>query len=135
MEIMLKKLVLYIWQLPQHLFAVIILFLFKGIQDSEYKDKKVFKVYGKFIFGVSLGNYIILHNVYFTQSNWRLTQTIKHEYGHSIQSLYFGPLYLIVIGIPSATFNVISRISPTFAKNYYNRWPENWANKLGESDL
>ena len=26
---------------------------------------------------------------------------LVHEYGHTIQSLIFGPLYLIVIGIPS----------------------------------
>lgn len=28
-------------------------------------------------------------------------ETLKHEYGHSIQSKILGPLYLIVIGLPS----------------------------------
>lgn len=58
-------------------------------------------------------------------------RTMVHEYGHTIQSLILGPLYLIVIGIPSsiwaATFNnKDNKIS------YYSFYTEKWANHLGE---
>lgn len=43
-----------------------------------------------------------------------------HEFGHRFQSLLLGPLYLFIIGIPSA----ISR-SPTF---YTEKWANAWAN-------
>jgi len=44
----------------------------------------------------------------------------KHEFGHRLQSLVLGPLYLFIIGIPSA----ISR-SSSF---YTERWADAWAN-------
>lgn len=28
-------------------------------------------------------------------------KTIKHEYGHQLQSYILGPLYLLIIGLPS----------------------------------
>jgi hypothetical protein len=121
----------YIWQLPQHLFALLILKLYKKkiYSTYDYKTSKVYVLRGP-LFGVSLGKYIIIS----TKHN---EITVKHEYGHSLQSLYFGPLYLLIIGIPSATMNFISSISymffnGKFAANYYKRWPESWADKLGE---
>ena len=32
---------------------------------------------------------------------------LVHEYGHTIQSLIFGPLYLIVMGIPSTLWGFL----------------------------
>jgi len=29
-------------------------------------------------------------------------RTLVHEYGHTIQSIILGPLYLLIIGIPSS---------------------------------
>ena len=61
---------------------------------------------------------------------------IRHEYGHSLQSLILGPLYLPVIGLPS----FLRANVPVFAKNwrsgrkdYYDFYPERWANKLGRT--
>ena len=76
--------------------------------------------------GVSLGNYIFILN---SNDN---DFAIKHELGHRIQSMILGPLYLLIVGLPSALFNVISSHSKKFSKNYYRRFPENWANKLGK---
>ena len=37
---------------------------------------------------------------------WTMTELLKHEYGHTIQQLFLGPVqYLIKIGIPSDRFN------------------------------
>ena len=59
-----------------------------------------------------------------------------HEYGHSIQSRIFGPLYLLFIGVPSFLRVIYSRYYYYKTKknwsNYYNGYPENWANKLSK---
>lgn len=59
---------------------------------------------------------------------------LVHEYGHTIQSLIFGPLYLIIIGIPSALWGFL----PYFQKkrkegiSYFSFFTEKSANYLGE---
>lgn len=60
---------------------------------------------------------------------------LVHEYGHTIQSLLLGPLYLIVIGIPSSTWAG----TPYFVKmrkekriSYFSFYTESWADSWGE---
>ena len=58
---------------------------------------------------------------------------VMHEYGHSIQSLILGPLYLLVIGIPSfiwANLPYFNRKRGRKHISYYSFWPERWANEL-----
>ena len=62
-------------------------------------------------------------------------QLLVHEYGHTIQSLLFGPLYLILVGVPSVGWSFL----PIFVKkretdriSYFSGYPERWANHLGE---
>ena len=58
-------------------------------------------------------------------------RTLVHEYGHTIQSIILGPLYLLIIGIPSSiwamTFN-----NKGNTISYYSFYTEKWANALGE---
>ena len=77
-----------------------------------------------YLSGASLGRYIVL-------KPYDNMTTVRHEYGHVRQSRMLGPLYLIVVGIPSAINNLRSRRSQTVRNNYYNMYPENWADKLG----
>lgn len=77
-----------------------------------------------YLSGASLGRYIVL------KPHHSMT-TIRHEYGHVRQSRMLGPLYLFVVGIPSAINNLRSRKDPKVYENYYNMYPENWADKLG----
>lgn len=59
---------------------------------------------------------------------------LVHEYGHTIQSLIFGPLYLVVMGIPSTLWGFL----PVFQKkresgvSYFSFFTEKFANYLGE---
>jgi hypothetical protein len=119
-----KRIVLYIWQLPQHVFAIVLLFIFhkKMVSVSKYKCGVV--NYLDVGWGVSLGKYILLRQN-------AAEKTVKHEYGHSIQSMYFGPLYLIIIGLPSIVMNLLSRVNILNEEKYYERWPESWADSLG----
>lgn len=58
-----------------------------------------------------------------------------HEYGHCIQSLMLGPLYLIAVGLPSylwANLSTLRKLRREKGLSYYAVYPENWANRLGE---
>ena len=63
---------------------------------------------------------------------------LAHEYGHTIQSLVLGPLYLPIIGLPS----VVWLNSPAFKRwrkrtgtSYYSFFTERSANLLAERVL
>jgi hypothetical protein len=43
-----------------------------------------------------------------------------------------GPLYLFIVGIPSVTMNMLTKAKILKRENYYKRWPETWADKLGK---
>ena len=60
---------------------------------------------------------------------------LVHEYGHTIQSLILGPLYLIVMGIPSTLWGFLPSLSRKRKKSglsYFSFFTEKWANQLGE---
>lgn len=123
-----------IWQFPQHIIAYIIMLInHKSVEPMVNKDGILYYlVEHLFDCGVSLGNYIFLDS----DGNYDCIM-VRHERGHQIQSLILGPLYLIVIGLPSIIGNIINRIKYKYFKKYYNPdyyykqpW-EAWADKLG----
>ncbi len=59
---------------------------------------------------------------------------LLHEYGHSLQSVILGPLFLLVIGLPSllwAGLPVARRYRKRRGKSYDWFYPERWASHLG----
>ena len=75
--------------------------------------------------GVSLGKFI------FVSKNAPET-TVKHEYGHYLQGLRLGWLYLFVVGIPSILWAAFGgRYRRKKGVSYYSKYPENWADRLG----
>lgn len=57
---------------------------------------------------------------------------LKHEYGHTIQSKILGPLYLLVIGLPSIIWaGCFKKYREKNKISYYSLYTEKWANKLG----
>lgn len=122
-----KKVLLWVWQLPQNLAGWLISRWSKSrlITDTS-EDQYTVYFYKKFFgSGVSLGDYIIL------ESSRRNIKTIHHEHGHQKQSRMLGPLYLIVIGLPSLLGNIYSRIFHKSCEWYYRQPWEAWADKLG----
>ena len=118
------NILLYIWQLPQNLLGLLIIKITKANIVDVLEASSIYRC--KSNFGVSLGKYIILGEKFLYQPF-----TILHEYGHCRQSLYLGWFYLLIVGIPSFAMNILSRIfKGKFAQNYYNRFPENWADKI-----
>ena len=62
-----------------------------------------------------------------------------HEYGHSIQSRWLGPLYLPIVGLPS-TLRVGYAVAYKWIhkrrwSGYYRGFPERWADELGGADV
>ena len=121
-----KYLLMYLWQLPQNLLGV----LYRDL--LAYKEKvylvnntEDFTLYTKDTPGsVALGRYIFI-------SSRAGSNTIKHETGHVKQSQILGPLYLLLIGIPSIIWAAVyKKIVPN--KSYYWFYTEKWANKLAQ---
>jgi hypothetical protein len=92
------KILWFLWGLPQNLIGAIMhIFLIKSaIKTQKYKDSVILFLPGNYG-AVSLGMFIF----FFSDFGKNTEKTIKHEYGHSIQSKILGPLYLLVIGLPS----------------------------------
>jgi len=128
----LLQIVLYIWQLPQNIVGLITWAIMKGNESfsEDYKGEKLLfseRMSG----GISLGKYIILMKRYYT-NNLETNDTVNHEYGHSRQSLYLGPLYLIIVGIPSIIWaGLYGNVIPYTHNGYYKFYTESWADKLG----
>jgi len=60
---------------------------------------------------------------------------LVHEYGHTIQSMLLGPLYLVVIGIPSMLWGFLPNLNALRKEkqiSYFSFYTEGWANICGE---
>lgn len=138
-----KKILLWIWQLPQNLIGLIIT-RFANVSTVYHiagQDFRVWFVPCLFRCGVSLGEYIIFDQRVYGRYDTTayLTKIVNHEAGHTLQSRMLGPLYLLVVGLPSILLNNIwDRL---FHKKwsykdryewYYSRYPEKWADDLLE---
>lgn len=66
---------------------------------------------------ITLGSYINMNN--------HDEKTLRHEYGHTKQSQYLGPLYLKIVGLPSLVGCVVD-----VNHEHRNEWYEVWANNI-----
>jgi len=128
------KTILFIWQLPQNILGSILCLIERTKKAREsgityHETKKP----GPFMkrCAISLGAFII------ADSRVADKTTILHESGHQRQSLFLGPLYLLVIGIPSLCGNLTDRLmhrkwSDEKREKWYHSLPwESSADKLG----
>lgn len=116
----------YFWQLPQLIAAFIYYQYLKSkdeILDTCTCQGAIVFIKRKSCGSVTLGSYIFL-------SPRATDTTVRHEWGHTRQSLILGPLYLIVIGIPSIIWAATHRvIAPNKPYDWF--YTESTANKLG----
>ena len=135
-----KNWLLMLWTLPQSVLGIIVV-LFTGakpckkwINNVGY-DYFVSKRFNNSWSSVSLGEFVI-----FAKEDYVNENSIKHEYGHHIQSNYFGLFYLLIVGLPSVIGNLWDRIahknwSHKKRKQWYYAQPhERWAELLGGVD-
>ena len=136
------RLIQWTWGLPQTLAGAILFALNKDFPHFSYKGAIVTKWNSKS--SVSLGMFLFVTDDSFfyypeLQRDYDEEQFSKmlmvHEYGHTIQSLIFGPFYLFAVGIPSLAWSflpVFVRKRTDAGRSYFSVYPEKWANKLGE---
>lgn len=134
MVTLLKLLFLFLWQLPQNIVGAFCTLSYNKLHPYYTRDGDLVDVYFKpwFNSGISLGDIIILDSMYDQGvSVETLYTTIYHEHGHQIQSRILGPLYLVLIGLPSLIGNLVFRLFKINSKYYYKQPWEAWADKLG----
>lgn len=126
----LLKFLLIIWELPQNLLGSLLLAFYKASSVSIVKmhgyPERIVYFSDYMPTGISLGGIIIVNS----RSGGATSKSVAHEYGHTIQSMYLGPLYLIVIGLPSLLWNM--RCRGNLELDYYSFFTERWADKLGK---
>lgn len=112
---------LYVWELPQNVLALILFRIF-GIKGQDrvitLNGYKRIEFLWKLKTAVSLGRYVLIGQILRdTRQDIRY-----HELGHCVQSIHWGWLYLVVIGIPSMWVNLTTRI----IRRMYNSKPFRW---------
>ena len=78
-----------------------------------------------------LGSSLSLGMFVFTRTPYD-QRLVQHEYGHTIQSLILGPLWLFAIGIPSLVWcGCFKGYRGRRKVGYHSFYTEAWADKLG----
>lgn len=114
-----------LWGLPQTILGLALwLALGKGHRHGEFRSAYVKE--WRLRAGLSMGMFIFV-----PQGTRR--PLLLHEYGHTIQSLMLGPLYLLVVVIPSVVWAGVPRLERMRSQrrySYYRFYTERWANLL-----
>ncbi|MBO4604772.1 MAG: hypothetical protein J5657_05685 [Clostridiales bacterium] len=108
-------------------------FLYHGAVVTEWKLKSSVSL-GLFVFVAEDPNFIGRFKDRFTREEMK-ERLLVHEYGHTIQSLILGPLYLFVMGVPSALWGALPpcyKMRRRRHMSYFWFFTERWANYLGE---
>ncbi|NQZ84417.1 MAG: hypothetical protein HRU03_01745 [Nanoarchaeales archaeon] len=131
MNYFLRNIILWTWCLPQTLLGILLYIILKLRKDianvTQHKDITLITTRDtKLLIGISLGKFIFINESKLDN------ELIKHEYGHTLQGYYTGPLYIIIIGIPSVFQAIRLSVDKKFTyKQYENSYPEKWADELG----
>lgn len=120
-------LALWLWQFPQNLLGLVLVAILKPEDNYAFNRARLYYA-TRMRGGISLGRYIIVHSSLQDYTG----RTERHEYGHSRQSLFLGPLYLPVIGLPSLLWAVWWNEGRS--RSYYSFYTERWADILGGID-
>lgn len=126
-----ENILYWIWQLPQNLLGVLWRNIKKDSIITDISNNDIESVGAKAYLikaggTVTLGKYVFISQTYRDQG-----MTIKHECGHVKQSKMLGPLYLIVIGIPSILHAWINDyIGCNEESGYSHFYTEKYADKL-----
>ncbi len=132
-----KKFLFYFWQwtwgLSVNLVGAIAYLICVGIK--KYDHEKI--GYSNIVYvpwnqgGLSLGTFIFMKKDH-PNKTWTYNTRI-HEYGHTWQCLLLGPLYWLVVALPSAIWcNFFQGYRKRNNVSYYKLYCEGWANAWGQ---
>jgi len=114
------------WGFPQTVLGLIVFLMNRKERHERYRCV-CHTVWKRNDYGLSLGMFV------FTGDDGGFSD-IAHEYGHCVQSLILGPLYLPVIGIPSWIHCIAldGKQDAESSSKYYQFYTEAWAERLAE---
>lgn len=129
------KLFLYIlcqclWGLPQMIVGGVMFLLSSGAEKKFSRGAIV--VRWKSGYSASLGMFIFISKDLPEEEYERL---FVHEFGHSVQSLILGPLYLPFMALPSMIWCMLPALKKYRSKrgiSYYDFYTERLADRLGK---
>lgn len=125
---------LMLWELPQNIIGTLLFIFFGVFSDSVIFDEDdTLEMYSPMMRGaISLGVFQIYADKYLGSRVKYVELVRKHEEGHRKQSKMLGPLYLIVVGLPSLIWATLhSTVGRLGAVDYYSFYTEKWADRLG----
>lgn len=117
-----KRIIMILWQLPQAILGAVVFLFVKKVRidiDTYYILVRI-----KNHWGLSLFPFVFINSS--ASDNMLL-----HEKGHARQSVYLGPLYLLIVGLPSIIRAIVWAVQKLPRTKYFNGFPENWADNLG----
>lgn len=111
----LKFIIKFIWEFPSNIVALLLMF-FLGIDSMQFvKQRGIIISKMSYQGGLTLGNFVFVENF--------AAPLVKHEFGHIRQGWALGPLYLLVIGLPSLIWCLIYKST---GKPYEWFYTEHW---------
>lgn len=134
-----QRAALLAWELPQNVLGAVALvgmLARREVKGARFeRERWMIELRGEG--AVSLGLF-----VFYSAKDSRFVpvgpENRDHEYGHSIQSRWLGPAYLLVVGVPSVArvAYAIGHRAVTGRRwaHYYDGWPEDSADRLGRAD-
>ncbi len=128
MKTLLFRIWQWTWGFPQSLIGFIICLLHKNAPHREYHGCVVTR--WKQSGSMSLGMFLFLSQRSYDGD----PQVQVHEFGHAVQSVILGPLYLLVMGIPSflwCNLKPCRKLRRKKGVSYYSLYTESTANYLG----
>lgn len=133
-----KKFLFYLiqwtWGLPINLIGLAAFAFFakvRGCEHERFCNSTVTYVPSNFG-GISLGTFIFINSK--RSDEWRRDTKI-HEYGHTIQLLLLGPVWILAVGLPSfvwCNFKSCINYRKKHGVSYYSFYCEAWADSLGQ---
>lgn len=125
-----------IWEAPQSLLGLLNLAVQRLLGNIEALEQRHGRVFVRLrgAGAVSLGYFVFwsTHDTAFVRVN---PHNDLHEWGHAKQSRLLGPLYLLVVGVPSSLRATYAMAQWPFTRRpwegYYDGFPEAWADRLG----
>ena len=132
-----KRAFFLIWELPQNILGALLFIFFAVFSDySEiFDDDDSLEMYSPMMRGaISLGIFRVYAYKYLGNGARYVELVRKHEKeGHRKQSMMLGPLYLIVIGLPSLIWAALhSSVRRLRTVDYFSFYTEKWADRLGD---
>jgi hypothetical protein len=125
-----------VWELPQNLLGAIVFaaaWVRGGIRHIDVEAGRL--VIEAPPLGISLGSFVFYNHEgsrYFPPDPLMR----QHELGHTYQSRWLGPFYLLAVGAPSTArvlYGIAFReITGRRWPGYFAGFPENWADRLGD---